>query len=73
MTKMGELVPDGFVLSVASLAVTVALPRLLMVTLNVAVPLLRAFVAGTATPPLEQATLTTSVIVLTRFQVASTA
>ena len=70
---MGELVLGAFVLSVTSLAETVALPKLVNVILNEAVPLVRDLLTGVAVPPAEQAMLTTSVTVLTRLKVASTA
>ena len=70
---MGELVLGAFVLSVTSLAETVALPKLVNVILNEAVPLVRDLLTGVAVPPAEQAMLTISVTVLTRLKVASTA
>ena len=48
---MGELVLGAFVLSVTSLAETVALPKLVNVILNEAVPLVRDLLTGVAVPP----------------------
>src|SRR6266540_3410745 len=69
---------DGLVLavlleSVRSVAVTVRLPTVFMVTLKVCVPATRAALAGSAALASEEVIPTVSVAVVTVFQLASTA
>src|SRR5262249_5636409 len=59
--------------SVRSLAVKVWPPTVLSVTLNVLVPETSAALAGKVALPSEELRLTVSPMVLTRFQLASTA
>src|SRR6266581_7003428 len=68
-----ELVLFVFVLSVTSLAVTVALPAVFKVTEKVLVPLTNAALAGKTALVSEAVSLTVSVTVLIKFQFASTA
>src|SRR5438034_4204889 len=64
---------EVFVLSVMSLAVRVALPNVLSVTLKLLVPPTSAASEGRAALVSEEVILTVSVGVLTGFQLASTA
>src|SRR6185369_5251061 len=64
---LGVLLP-----SVRSLAVTVALPTVLSVTLKVFVPDTNAALGGKVAPPDEEERPTVSLMVSTRFQLAST-
>src|SRR5207245_1462925 len=73
MTVIGELVLATFVLSVMSLAVTVALPRVLRVTLKLLVPETSPAFAGRMALLSEELIPTVSATVPTRFQFASTA
>ena len=59
--------------SVRSLAVKVALPTVLSVTLKVFVPDTSAALGGNVAVPAEEVMLTVSEMVLIRFQFASTA
>src|SRR5207237_981742 len=71
-TVMGGLVLAVLVPSVMSVAVTVALPAVLSVTLKACVPALRAAFAGKVAL-LSLEVIPTVSLVLTRFQLASTA
>src|SRR5436853_6308516 len=70
---MDGLVLAVLVLSVMSLAVTVALPAVFSVTLNVFVPELSAALDGSAALLSDDVMPTLSPTVLTTFQLASTA
>src|SRR5438045_1601090 len=70
---MAGLVLAVLELSVASLAVAVAVPAVLKVRLKVRVPATNAVLPGTVALLSEELRLTASVILVTRFQLASTA
>ena len=73
LTLTDELVLGAFEPSLLSLAVTVALPAVLKVTLNVPVPEASAALAGKVALASLAMMPTVSVILFTRFQFASTA
>ena len=73
LTGMAELVLAVLLPSVTSVAVTVWLPPVMRVTLEVCVPLANAPLGGPAMAGSLEVKLTVSVTVLTKFQKASTA
>ena len=73
LTLTEELTLAVFEPSVTSVLVTVALPAVLSVTLKVFVPATKAVVAGNTALASLEVTLTMSVTVLIKFQLASTA
>src|SRR5207248_742092 len=73
LTMIEELVLEVLLLSLASLAVRVALPAVLRVTLKFWLPLERTALAGRVALRSEALKPTVSVTLVRRFQLASTA